>query len=127
MKPFFALSAIVLCSFVTQPVSSEYDIAAIHSGVEADRCWQAVHSHFSKIKVLTSDGDLEEADYILSESNLTTGKYVVKVTRKAKDLYQIDGKDMFIETRYCHEYATGEEVVLIIESTIGYNKGKIIF
>lgn len=97
--------------------TSEYDISNLYSSIEPD----------SGTKVLTSNGDLETIDYILTPTRIETGKYKVSVTKKAKDLYKIDGKNIFIETKYCYEYATREEVILIIESGYGISKGKIIF
>lgn len=77
--------------------------------------------------VLTSRGELEEVDFVLDEISLDKGKYVVEITRKAQNLYKVDGKNFYIKTRYCHEYAQGQEVALSVEGSYGYNKGKIIF
>lgn len=97
--------------------TSEYDVKDFYKSFEPD----------SGTKVLTSNGDLEEAEYILSPTKINAGKYKLTVTRKAKDLYKVDGQNIFIETRYCYEYATQEEVILIVEGSYGYSKGKIIF
>ena len=69
-----------------------------------------------------------EVEYILTPTKVDTGKYVVNVTKIGDDIYQIKDTDICIETRYCHEWASfSEEVVLIIESNYGYTKGKVIF
>jgi len=36
------------------------------------------------------------------------------ISNKSKDLYKVDGKSIFIQTRYCYEYSYGEEVVSIL-------------
>lgn len=38
--------------------------------------------------------------------------YRISVTRKAQDLYKVDGTSVLIKTRYCYEYAYGEEAIL---------------
>jgi hypothetical protein len=44
--------------------------------------------------------------------------YKVQVTRKAQDLYEVEGigKKVYIKTAYCYEYATYEEAILVLES-----------
>jgi hypothetical protein len=38
--------------------------------------------------------------------------YRGSVTRKAEDLYKIDGTSILIKTRYCYEYAYSEDVII---------------
>jgi hypothetical protein len=38
--------------------------------------------------------------------------YRGSVTRKAEDLYKIDGTSILIKTRYCYEFAFAEDVVI---------------
>lgn len=78
-------------------------------------------------KVLTSSDELEEATLILVPMDIDKGSYVVEITRKASNLYKVDGKNIYVQTRYCYEYSYGEEVVLKVEGSYEYNKGKIIF
>lgn len=49
--------------------------------------------------------------------------YEVNLTRKGSNVYKIDGKDIFIQTRYCYVYAYSEEAIL---KTSGYG-GEVIF
>ncbi|HFT7423984.1 TPA: hypothetical protein ACGRX9_000837 [Pseudomonas aeruginosa] len=49
--------------------------------------------------------------------------YEVNLTRKGSNVYKIDGKDIFIQTRYCYVYAYSEEAIL---KTSGYS-GEVIF
>lgn len=49
--------------------------------------------------------------------------YEVNLTRKGSNVYKIDGKDIFIQTRSCYVYAYSEEAIL---KTSGYG-GEIIF
>ena len=111
------ITILLLASLDEIPNTSEYDVSNFYSSTEPD----------SGTKVLTSSGNLEEANLLLTPTSIDAGKYKITVTRKAKDLYKIDGKSIFIETKNCYEYATNEDVFLIIESNYGYSKGKIIF
>jgi hypothetical protein len=81
----------------------------------------------SGVKILTTLGSIEEAEYILLPLKLDTGRYKISLTRKGSNLYKIDGKDIYIETRYCYEYAIMQDAILSVEGSYGYTKGKIIF
>ncbi|SDG72433.1 hypothetical protein SAMN05421827_11026 [Pedobacter terrae] len=109
------IGIIMLASFNISK-TSEYDIADLYQSTDLN----------ANTKALTEDG-VKEVSVLLTPIKLDVGKYVVSLTKKGKDLYKIDGKNIYIETKYCYEYATGEEVVLKIESTYGYSKGKVIF
>ena len=49
--------------------------------------------------------------------------YEVNLTRKASNVYKIDGKDIIIQTRYCYVYSYSEEAIF---KTSGYG-GEVIF
>lgn len=108
---FFTL--IICTSFIP---TDEYDIKAFYSVVETE----------SGTKAITTYGEINEITHILVPIELKEGKYAISVTKKAKDLYKVDGQDIYIETRFCFEYAIREDVIIIVESTV-YTKGKIIF
>lgn len=38
--------------------------------------------------------------------------YELSVTRKGRNVYKVDGKDIIIQTRYCYVYAHSEETIL---------------
>jgi hypothetical protein len=110
----------ILFIFVFTTISygqTKCDVKKFYKAIEAE----------NDAKVLTIGGDIEEAEYILVPTKLNEGKYTLSVTRKASNFYKVDGQDLFIETNYCYEYATYDEVILIVESNYGYTKGKIIF
>lgn len=108
----------ILTSFTEKTMSSdECDIAEFYKAVEPE----------SDVKVLTTSGDLEEAELILVPTKMEEGTFKVEVTRKGSNLYKVDGTDYYIETRYCYEYATYDEAILKVESNYGYDKGTIIF
>lgn len=54
--------------------------------------------------------------------SLSAETYRVRVTRIDKDLYRDDSSKVIIETRYCYEYAYGDEAVLRYESYAVDNK-----
>ena len=49
--------------------------------------------------------------------------YEVSLTRKGSNVYEIDGKDIIIQTRYCYVYAYSEEAIF---KASGYG-GELIF
>ena len=93
---------------------------------DVDEFYQALDTQ-SGIKVLTSGGELEEAELILVPTKMKEGRYKVELTRKASNLYKVEGTKFYIETRYCYEYATYDDAILKVESNYGYTKGKIYF
>lgn len=117
MKKLLVFSLFTCLVFAKIFGQTQCDIQEIYAGVDAE----------NDVKVLTVGNDLVEAEVILVPTELDIEKYSVSVTRKDSDLYKIDGKDIYIETRYCYEYATYEDVILIIESNYGYSKGELIF
>ena len=53
--------------------------------------------------------------------------YEVTVTRKGNNLYRIDGTTYYIQTRYCHRYATREDALIRDYTRYGFTKGKLCF
>lgn len=105
-------------AFVADTTSSTYTISEIYSGIKPED---------SDTKVLTSSGDVEEVDIILVPTKLDIGKYKIEVTKKASNIYRIEGTQIYLETKFCHEYANRETVFLNITSSYGYSKGDVIF
>ncbi|MGY0408250.1 MAG: hypothetical protein ACWIPJ_07855 [Polaribacter sp.] len=98
-------------------MSDECDVKEFYKAVEPD----------NDVKVLTTSGDLEEAELILVPTKMEEGTFKIEVTRKGSNIYKVEGTNYYIETRYCYEYATYDEVILKVESNYGYDKGTIIF
>ena len=78
-------------------------------------------------KSIDSYGNVEDAKIVLVPTKLDEGKYSVELTKVDSNFYKIYGTDLYIETRYCYEYVTRDDAVLIIESNYGYTKGEVIF
>lgn len=55
------------------------------------------------------------------------GKHMISVTRVGDDFYKIDGTPLFIKTYLCSEFATMEDVVLVIDNRFGTFKGELHF
>ena len=45
-------------------------------------------------------------------------RYQVSLTRKATNLYKVDGQPFWIQTRYCYVYAYGEDAVLSSDEVV---------
>lgn len=118
-KIIIALTGVlVLTSFTENTnLSDKCDVNEFYKAVEPDR----------NVKVLTTSGDIEEAELILVPTKMEEGTFKIEVTRKGSNIYKVEGTDYYVETRYCYEYATYEEAIIKVESNYGYNKGTIIF
>lgn len=120
MKHFkrLCICLITLISTTVTFAESSYDIAGFYAVTKPEPGTKAVGKSDRTIEV----------EYILTPTNVDKGKYVTKVKKIGDNLYLIKDADICVETRYCHEWSSfSEEVVLIIESNYGYTKGKIIF
>ncbi len=93
---------------------------------EIDEFYNAVDADYGT-KVLTSLGNLEDAEIILLPTKLDEGDYKVNVTRKATNLYKVEGTKYYIQTKYCYEYSYSGEAILTVGNQYGYTKGKLIF
>lgn len=116
-KRLFICILAIISVFVVYAESS-YVIAELYSVIKPTSGTKAVGKY----------GNTIDVECILTPTKVDTGKYIVEVKKIGDNLYQIKGSDICVETKYCDEWASySEEVVLIIESNYGYTKGKIIF
>jgi len=95
----------------------ECDVANFYEAIDSD----------NGVKVLTSGGDLEDAELILVPTKIDEGTYEIEITRKGSNIYKLEGTKYYIETRYCYEYATYDDAILKVESNYGYQKGTVYF
>jgi hypothetical protein len=117
MRNFSVTAGLVLLFLYTSIAQKKCEVSNFYQAIEANY----------DTKVITKMGDLEEAETILTPMSLEVGKYKVDITRKGSNIYKIDGRDIYIETRYCYEYSYSEEVILVVAGNYGYDKGDIIF
>ena len=122
IKSFVLIACFPLFVSAEHPVqmevgSSSYDIAGIYEKVELK----------SGSKVIDAMGSVSDANAVLVPTKVDEGKYEVELTRIDKDFYQICGTSLYIETKYCYEYATWDDAILNITSNYGYTRGEVIF
>lgn len=113
------LSTVILTSStITTSASAEsYDISGIYEKVELK----------TGSKVLDSYGNVKEAKAVYVPTKIDTGKYEVELTRIDSNFYQICGTNLYVETKYCYEYATRDDAILNVTSSYGYTRGEVIF
>jgi hypothetical protein len=92
------------------------DVAEIYSAVAAP---------FGTL-ALTSLGEMDEIELVLVPAKIDDGTYSVAVSRMASNLYKVDGKNTYVKTRYCYEYAYSQDAVLRIDGP-GSSRGTLIF
>ena len=102
---------------ISKASSSSYDIAGIYEKVELK----------SGSKAINSFGSIEDAEAVLVPTKVDVGKYEVELTRVDANFYRICGTSIYIETKYCYEYATMDDAILNITSNYGYTRGEVIF
>ena len=75
-----------------------------------------------------SDGySVEEIEYIFVPTAIDIGRYSIEISKEDSNLYRVCGTDLYVETRYCYEYASYTDAILVVESNYGYDKGDLIF
>ncbi|MEE0974985.1 MAG: hypothetical protein UH853_04645 [Muribaculaceae bacterium] len=111
MKRLFLL--LFIASFALYSHADEYSVEAIYEKVDVKRGTIAVDNY----------GTPREVDYLLVKTSLKSGKYQIELTRKDSNLYHVCGTDYYIKTRYCYEYATYDDAILVVD----YYSTKVIF
>jgi hypothetical protein len=101
----------------TEVTGNECDVVAFYKAIQPE----------ANVKVLTSTGNLEDAELILVPTRIDEGNYNIEITRKGSNLYKLESTELYIETRYCYEYSMYEDAILKVESNYGYTKGTIYF
>ena len=102
---------------LSSPFANDCDVKVFYEAIEVDY----------GVKVLTTLGNIKDVEVILSPIKMDAGDYKVNVTRKANNLYKVEGTDYYIVTNFCYEYSYSDEAILSVESQYGYSKGKLFF
>ena len=111
------ISAFTSAAVLPDGSSDKYDIVGFYEQVDVA----------SGAKAIDTYGNLRDIKSLFLQTKIEEGRYTVKVTREDSNFYRICDTDIFVETRYCYEYATREEALLNITSNYGYTRGEIIF
>ncbi len=110
------MSLLMTASFAS--AESKYDVKELYK----------VTKPTNETVAVGKNGNTVEVEYILTPTKVDTGKYAVEVKKIGDNLYQIIDTNLCVETRYCYEWASfSEKVILVIESNYGYTKGEIFF
>lgn len=104
-------------SSVLYTSSKIYDLTGVYEKVELE----------SGSKSMDSYGNIKDAKAVFVPTKIDTGKYEVELTRIDSNFYQIYGTNLYVETKYCYEYAARDDAILNITSNYGYTRGEVIF
>lgn len=104
-------------SSVLHTSSKIYDLTGVYEKVELE----------SGSKSMDSYGNIKDAKAVFVPTKIDTGKYEVELTRIDSNFYQIYGTNLYVETKYCYEYAARDDAILNITSNYGYTRGEVIF
>lgn len=117
VKEIIVCFIIMLSAFVASAERS-YDVVGLYSVSEVPTGSKAVGVHGYTIDV----------KYVLEPTRIDYGKYAVEVKRIGDNFYKIENVNVCVETKYCNEaYSFSKRAVLVVDSNLGYIKGKIIF
>lgn len=112
------LLALLLMGVISpSPPSGECDIASVLKEVTVDPHTIAEGEY----------GEFEEISRLFVPASVEDGRFRASVTRKGKDVYQVDGVGLMLRTRYCYEYSYSEDVVLDLRSVGSRSFGTIHF
>lgn len=114
---FFA-GVVMVTAFVAS--ADEYDIVKFYERIDVEDGTKAVVRY----------GDVEEVEFVLQPAHpFRKGTYEVSLTKESDGLYRIDRTPYYLETKFCYEWATMEEAVIVVESTSDYasSVGRVIF
>jgi hypothetical protein len=117
MKKYIMVFLLALLSLTKAYAVKECDIASVYSAIAPER----------GTKVFASYGTLQDVETILVPTTLDAGRYAISITRKGSNIYQVDDTKLYIETKWCYEYATRDDALLIMESSYYSTRGKIVF
>jgi hypothetical protein len=76
---------------------------------------------------LFSGGGIEELDTVLVPTTIGAGSYSVTVTRKTSDLYEVTGREVYIRTFACYEFAFSKSATLRYAGGNYIGSGKLTF
>lgn len=91
-------------------------VAPPASTCAVDNVYQRIQPPPGTLATTMLGGDAMEVQELYVLARINTGSYDISLTRKSTNLYMIDGKDLFVRTRYCYQYAYGQRAILDMAS-----------
>jgi len=114
---FLTLIAICVGADISASASSNgEDVQGVYEKIEAKGC-----------KALDTFGSVVDIENILQPTKIKDGEYKVELTRKADHLYLIEGTSLYIEMKYCYEYAIRDKAILQIKNSYNRSEGAVYF
>lgn len=126
MKTVILIFIIISVLLISPSFKNPNSTGASGNNCEVANFYKAIVPE-SGTKVLTSSENLEKAELILVPALFEEGTFNIEISRKGSNIYKLEGTNYYIETRYCYEYATYEDVILKVESNYGFTKGTLYF
>ena len=118
-----AIAAVLLLGVTTLPAGSSHrcDVQQVYE----------IEEEIPEMKVLTKDGEIVQLDElvaaVLVPAKLRSDSYDVEVSRLGQNVYEVHGRDLIVESRYCSRYAQHASAILDYRSTSGWSKGDLVF
>lgn len=78
-------------------------------------------------RVLTMNGSFSRATLLFEPYLLEKGEHSMALTRKVKDLYQVEGTNIYIETRLCWNIGFKQSARVVIGDMEAHTIGQVYF
>ena len=109
------LIALIAAAFTA--AADEYDVEALLYAQEIEEGTLGVDRYGDPVKIYG----------LLVPVEINSGNYQIQVTRVDNNVYKVDGTDYCIRTKFCSEYCTREDAVLVVKSKYSYYNYKLVF
>ena len=108
------------------PVGSGRGLTSHGSSCDVRGVYKAVDAPAGTLAI-TGTGELQEISAVVVPTTLGAGTYDVAVTRKAQDLYVVEGAGIYLRTFACYEYAYSQKAILRYQGGNYVGAGKLVF
>lgn len=75
---------------------------------------------------IDSYGSEKELKYVLVPVDYKEGDYSVELEKAGDNLYKIKYTDIYIKTKYCHEYGYNIKAILIVKSRYSFDRYTLV-
>lgn len=116
MKKYILILAAVICAAFSA-AAEEYDIESLLFTQRIKEGTVGVDRY----------GDPVQISSLLVPVEINSGNYQIQVTRVDANFYKVDGTDYYIKTKFCYEYCTREDAVLVVKSKYSYYNYSLVF
>lgn len=114
MRKFIIFISMLFC--LCTAIADEYKVENVLEKQEVPKGTIGIDSY----------GFEKELKYVLVPVEYKEGDYSVELERAGDNLYKIKYSDIYIKTKYCHEYGYSIKAILIVKSRYSYDRYTLV-